>query len=97
MNSPSTIVEVSDSNTEEPFTMQELDSILTKKLDTDLGMDGMKYSDIRNFPEHRFLFAICKDSSIFNTSGNTCEISSHIYIDEGLNFQKHTSELLTSS
>lgn len=46
----STNAQPSSSNTEEPFTMDELDFALSQKSDSAPGIDGIKYGDIAEFP-----------------------------------------------
>lgn len=50
-NAPSKVTQIRASNTEDPFSMEELDYVLARKKDSAPGMDGMKYGDLINFPE----------------------------------------------
>lgn len=50
-HSPQPTVETSSSNTEEPFTIEELDFVLSQKTDSAPGIDGIQYGNVSKFPE----------------------------------------------
>lgn len=52
IDSPSALTNSIPSNTEEPFTMEDLDFVLSQKKDSAPGMDGIKYGDIARFPQN---------------------------------------------
>lgn len=51
-DNPSVTMTITPSDTEPPFLMEELITILVSKLDSAPGLDGIKYSTILNFPIH---------------------------------------------
>lgn len=51
-DAPTTVEIDNSSMTEDSFSTKELDFVVKSKVDTALGVDGMKYSDLDNFPDH---------------------------------------------